>query len=141
MIFPFVMQSQSQPIPAPVVVHFNHIWLVWLLYFWGQLSHAALQVDSQARKAKLTRRSVFYTTWPRIVYRVSISTALFMLVWDNPGLITGAFSMIGHPLGADETAVLAIPMNNALALLYGLLTDSLLGYVPFLKSQLPDLND
>lgn len=131
--------NQAQAVPT--VIHFHHLWLIWIIYYWGQLIHAALQVDSQARKAKIARVEVLKVTWIRLLYRLTFSTAIFLLVWDNPQLILKALSFFGHPLSGDEAEVLALPINNALALLYGLLTDSLLGYIPILKSQLPDLAD
>jgi len=120
---------------------YHHLWLIWILYYWGQLSHTALQVDSQARKAKMTWKAVLSVTGIRLIYRMTFSTAIFMLVWNNPQLIVKALGFFGMSISSEESSVLALPMNNALALLYGLLTDSLLGYIPVLKSQLPDITD
>jgi len=134
------MQVNIATEATPVVTHFHHLWVIWALYYWGQLMHAALQVDSQARKAKMGYRAVIKITGIRLLYRITASTALFLLLWDNPQLVVKGISMI-HPLTPDEAAVFAIPINNALALAYGLLSDSLLGYIPWLKSQLPDVED
>lgn len=136
-MIPLPLEAQAMP----TVVHFHHIWLVWILYYWGQAMHAAMQVDSQARKGRITRRAVLGITWIRILFRITAATALFLLVWDNPELIVKGLALIGHPISADEQSVLLLPMNNALALIYGLFSDSLLGYIPILKSQIPNLND
>lgn len=120
-------------------IHYHHAWLIWLLYLVGVSLHIALQVDDIARKNKLERQAVWDAIYIRLLYRTFVTAMIFGILWYYPMLISSGLKMIGHPLGDDEASVLAIPMNNFIAGLYGVGLDSLLGYIPGLKSWLPDL--
>jgi hypothetical protein len=126
--------------PVGVPVHFHHAILVWAIFYVGQILHAALQIDSIAKKSGKLRRTVFSLTWVPLAFRVGACTVVFGFVFSYPTFIPQIAKILGHPLGPDESSVLALPVNNALALAYGMFLDSVLGYIPFLKSQLPDVN-
>jgi hypothetical protein len=122
---------------AAVPIHYHHAWLVWALYLIGAAIHVGLQVDDIARKNKWTRRDVIQAIGPAVAFRAFFSAMIFGLIWHYPMLISNALKMVGVNVGPDEAEVLAIPMNNFIAGLYGLMLDSLLGYIPGLKSWLP----
>jgi hypothetical protein len=129
------IQLQAQAVPTPI--HYHHGWLVWVLFAAGDLLHAFLQIDSMARKANVSRKSVFLAVLAPLAYRTFFCACVFGLIWKDPTLLAQIAGIFGHPLGPDEAAVFALPMNNAIAGIWGLFLDSALGYVPFLKSQLP----
>ena len=130
------------PIPEPtaITVHYHHGWLVWLLYFVGVLLHVTLQVDDIARKNNWKRRDVFNAIGPAVAFRTFGTAMIFGLIWHYPNLISNSLKIVGVNLGPDEAQVVAIPMNNFIAGIYGLMLDSLLGYIPGLKSWLPSVN-
>jgi hypothetical protein len=123
-----------------VPIHYHHASLVWALYFTGVALHVALQVNDIAAKNKWTRRAVLGAIGPAVAYRTFGTAMLFGLIWYYPLAIPNALKAVGISIDADEAAVLAIPMNNFVAGLYGLVLDSLLGYIPGLKSWLPTVN-
>ena len=124
---------------AAVPVHYHHAWLIWVLFLCGEIIHILLQVDDIARKTKTRRRDVLYQIWPPVLFRAFACAMIFAIIWEHPDLIAQVAKMVGHPLGGDENEVLEIPMNNAIAGLYGLFLDSILGYIPIFKTQLPAL--
>lgn len=125
---------------APVPVHYHHAWVVWVLYFVGAALHVLLQVDDIARKNGWKRREVWLAIGPAVGYRNFFSAMVFGLIWHYPLLITNALHLVGVNLGGDESEVLAIPMNNFVAGIYGLGLDVVFGYIPGLKSWLPSLS-
>lgn len=120
-------------------IHFHHAWLIWLLYFVGAGLHIVLQVNDIAAKNSWTRTNVLKAIGASVAFRTFFATMLFGLVWYYPLLISNALALFGHPVSADEASVLAIPMNNFIAGIYGASFDSLLGYIPGLKSWLPSV--
>lgn len=124
----------------PLEIHYHHGWVIWALFFVGQLLHAGLQINSLAASHKVTKKSVIESIWIPLAFRTFACAMVFLLIWEHPSLIAQIASLIGHPISPDEAAVFAIPVNNAIAGLYGLFLDSLLGYIPVLKSQLPALD-
>jgi hypothetical protein len=132
-----------QPLVAesvPLAIHYHSAVIVWILFFCGSACHIALQIDDIARKNKWTRGNVVKAIGTKVLFRTFAVTMIFGLLWHYPLLIANALKLIGRPVGDDEAAVLAIPMNYFIAGLYGAGLDSLLGYIPGLKSWLPDLN-
>jgi hypothetical protein len=125
---------------VPVGVHYHHAWLVWVLYLVGFALHVALQVNDIAEKNAWTRGDVIKAIGPAVAYRSFASAMIFGLVWHYPLLISSALKTVGINIGPDEAEVFAVPMNNFVAGLYGLMLDSLLGYIPGLKSWLPSVN-
>lgn len=125
--------------PMPVQ-HYHHAWLIWLLYFTGVALHVALQIDDIARKNGWTRKAVLNAIGPAVAFRTFGTAMIFGLIWHYPEALGNGLKMIGVNLGPDETEVLAFPMNNFVAGLYGLGLDVMLGYIPGLKSWLPDVN-
>lgn len=125
---------------VPVAVHYHHAWLIWVLYFVGAALHVALQVNDIAAKNGWKRGAVVQAIWPAVTYRAFASAMIFGLLWFYPLLISNTLKAFGINIGADEAEVLAIPMNNFIAGLYGLGLDSMLGYIPGLKSWLPPVN-
>ena len=87
----------------------------------------------------MSRVDVFKSLLAPLAFRTFAAAMIFGLIWQHPSLISDIGGIFGHPLSADEASVFAIPMNNMIAGLYGLFLDSLLGYIPVLKSQLPDV--
>jgi hypothetical protein len=132
------MQSATEG--TPLIVHYHHAWLVWMLYLIGAALHVALQVNDIAAKNKWTRQDVIKAIGAAVSYRAFASAMLFGLIWHYPLLISSALKAVGINIGPDEAEVLAIPMNNFVAGLYGLMLDSLLGFIPGLKSWLPSVN-
>jgi Na+/proline symporter len=126
---------------TPVPVHYHHAWLIWILFGCGMVLHSFLQIDSMARKANLSRRAVFSKVLATLAYRTFAGAMIFGLLWLYPDMISKIAGMLGHALSPDEASVVAIPMNNFIAGIYGLFLDSALGYIPVLKSQLPSLPD
>lgn len=125
---------------APVVpIHYHHAWLVWMLYFVGSALHVALQVDDIAKKNSLTRKQVISAIGTAVAFRQFAAAMVFGLIWHYPLIISNALKTFGINIGGDEAEVLAIPMNNMIAGLYGLALDSALGYIPGLKSWLPSV--
>ena len=114
-----------------VLVHYNHSWLIWMLFFIGSSIHTASVL--QKTKVKLT------DSLTPIAFRTMFSTMIFWAIWQYPYVIALAFKMAGHPLAGDEGEVFALPMNYPVAGIYGLFLDYALGFVPFLKNQLPQL--
>jgi hypothetical protein len=125
---------------VPVAIHYHHAWLVWILYFVGVALHVTLQVNDIAAKNGWKRQAVITAIGPAVAFRTFGTAMLFGLIWHYPMLISGALKAVGINVGPDEAEVLAIPMNNFIAGLYGLVLDSLLGYIPGLKSWLPSVN-
>jgi hypothetical protein len=123
-----------------IAIHYHHAWLVWALYFVGVGLHVALQVNDIAAKNGWKRLAVVNAIGAAVAYRTFGTAMLFGLLWHYPLLISNALKAVGVNIGPDEAAVLAIPMNNFVAGLYGLVLDSLLGYIPGLKSWLPSVN-
>ena len=123
-----------------VPIHYHHAWLIWILYFVGAALHVALQVDDIARKNNWKRIDVIQAIGTAVAYRAFASAMIFGLIWHYPLLISSALKAVGINIGPDEAEVLAIPMNNFIAGLYGLGLDSVLGYIPGLKSWLPGVN-
>lgn len=130
------------PIPEPtsVTVHYHHAWLIWGLYFVGVGLHVGLQINDIAKKNKWTRKDVFLAIGPAVAYRTFATAMVFGLIWHYPNVISDGLKLVGVNLGADEAQVVAMPMNNFVAGIYGLMLDSLLGYIPGLKSWLPNVN-
>lgn len=136
------MDANSAVVAAQVIpteIHYHHGWLVWLLYLVGALLHVALQVDDIARKNNWKRQAVLQAIGIRVAFRTFWTAMAFGLIWHYPMLISNALKLVGHPLSPDEAEVFAIPMNNFIAGIYGASLDSLLGYIPGLKSWLPDV--
>lgn len=123
-----------------VPIHYHHAWLIWVLYFVGALLHVGLQVNDIAAKNAWKRRDVINAIGAAVAYRAFASAMVFGLIWHYPMAISNAMKMFGINVGQDEAEVFAIPMNNFIAGLYGLMLDSLLGYIPGLKSWLPGVN-
>ena len=126
--------------PTAITVHYHHAWLIWGLYFVGVALHVGLQVDDIARKNNWKRMDVFNAIGAAVGFRTFGTAMLFGLIWHYPMLISSALKTVGVNVGPDEAQVIAIPMNNFVAGLYGLTLDSLLGYIPGLKSWLPPVN-
>lgn len=121
-----------------ITVHYHHAWLIWVLFFAGELFHAALQIDNLASGAGgQPWLAVLRKVATPLISRAFVCAMIFGLIWEDPQLVSQVAKLLGHPLGADEAGVFALPMNNMVAGLYGMFLDSLLGYVPILKSQLP----
>jgi|SRR5215469_12966319 len=125
--------------PAPVPIHYHHAWLIWLLYLVGAALHVVLQVNDIAAKNKWTRRAVIETIGPAVAFRTFFSAMIFGLIWHYPTIISDVLKAMHVNIGQDETEVFAVPMNNFIAGIYGLGLDVLLGYIPGLKSWLPDV--
>lgn len=132
-----MMQLEAQAIPHEI--HYHHGWLIWVLFLVGAALHISLQIDSLARQKSMLRVDVFKSLLAPLAFRTFASAMIFGLIWQHPDLISQIGGLFGHPLSADESSVFAIPMNNMIAGLYGLFLDSILGYIPILKSQLPDV--
>lgn len=126
--------------PTAVTVHYHHAWLIWGLYFVGVALHVALQVNDIAQKNKWKRRDVLSAIGAAVAFRTFGTAMIFGLIWHYPMMVSSGLKMFGIDLGPDEAQVVAIPMNNFVAGLYGLMLDSLLGYIPGLKSWLPNVN-
>ncbi len=133
-----MIETMAQAVP--VAVHYHHAWLIWALYFVGATLHVTLQVNDIAAKNGWKRRDVLKAIGPAVAYRAFASAMVFGLLWFYPLLISNTLKAFGINVGADEAEVLAIPMNNFVAGLYGLGLDSILGYIPGLKSWLPSVN-
>jgi hypothetical protein len=125
---------------VPVAIHYHHAWLVWVLYLVGAGLHIAIQVADIAAKNGWKRRDVIYAIAPAVAYRNFATAMAFGLIWHYPLFISSALKLVGVNVGADEASVLAAPMNNFIAGLYGLGLDSAFGYIPGLKSWLPGVN-
>jgi hypothetical protein len=134
---PFLQLEPPQP--SPNEIHYHHALLIWGLFAFGILLHAALQVNAIAGHNKISFLTVLRVVAIPLVFRAFACSMIFLMIWQYPQMIAGAAKLIGHPMSPDESAVFAIPMNNAIAGLYGLFLDSLLGYIPLLKSQLPQV--
>ena len=120
-------------------IHFNHAWIIWLLFLIGEGLHVFLQVDDLARKNNLLRRNVITTVLAPVLYRAFGCAMIFALIWQHPDIIAKVAGFFGHPVSGDEEGVFRIPMNYAISGLYGLGLDSALGYIPVLKTQLPSV--
>lgn len=131
------MTTATDAVMPSIDAHYHHTWLIWGLFFLGQILHGLLQIDSISRQTKQTRRTILYDAWIRIAYRMGACSVLFGLVWLYPELLTKLLGVIGLQVSGDEATVIALPMNNLLALGYGMGFDSALGYIPILKSQVP----
>ena len=123
--------------PPTIPAHYHHVSLIWVLFLAGGALHAALNINDLAVKNKLQRRAVFKVVFIPVLFRAFASAMVFLLIWQSPDVIDKIAGLLGHAPGPDEAAVFSLPMNNALAGLYGLFLDSILGYIPVLKSQLP----
>lgn len=121
-------------------IHYHHAWLIWVLYFLGAALHVTLQVNDIAAKNKWKPMDVIKAIGSAVAYRNFASAMVFGLLWHYPLIISNALKLVKINLGSDEAEVLAIPMNNFIAGLYGLGLDSALGYIPGLKSWLPGVN-
>jgi hypothetical protein len=124
-----------------ISVHYHHAPLIWFLFLLGQILHALLQLDTTATNHGASRRAMLYKNWIRLCYRVAVSSVAFGIIWQHPQLIHGLLGMIGIQIGGDEAAVFALPMNNLLALGYGLCIDSLISYIPWFKNLLPTVEE
>lgn len=133
-----MIYAMAQSVPEGI--HYHHGWLVWVLYLIGAALHIALQVNDIAEKNEWKRWQVMTAIGPAVAFRTFASAMIFGLIWHYPLLISSALKVVGINIGPDEAEVLAVPMNNFVAGLYGLMLDSLLGYIPGLKSWLPSVN-
>jgi Na+/proline symporter len=124
-----------------VPIHYHHAWLVWALYFVGAALHILLQVFDIAAKNKWKPKAVLMAIGPAVAFRAFAASMAFGLIWYYPEGIANVLKLVGVNIGADEAEVLAFPMNNFIAGLYGLGLDSALGYIPGLKSWLPSVTD
>jgi hypothetical protein len=125
----------------PILVHYHHAPWIWATFIVALLLHSLLNVDDIARKTLRSRAAVFEDAWIRIFYRWGFCIGFFGLLWLYPEILTKLFGIFGIQIGGDESAVFSLPMNIPLALLYGLVSDSILGYIPILKNQLPPISD
>lgn len=122
-----------------IAIHYHHGWLIWALYLTGAALHVTIQVADIAAKNGWKRRDVIYAIAPAVAYRSFATAMAFGLIWHYPLFISSALKLVGVNVGADEASVLAAPMNNFIAGLYGLGLDSAFGYIPGLKSWLPSV--
>jgi hypothetical protein len=122
---------------VPIGIHYHHAWLIWLLFLIGDALHVWLLTSDLANKSKQSLRTVLKATAPALAFRTCFTCAAFGLIWGDPELLTQIAKIFHVSMSVDEAAVFALPMNNAIAAIWGLFLDSAFGYIPFLKSQLP----
>lgn len=119
-----------------------HTLFIWTVYFIGQCFHILLQADAVARSKNnpiSTRWGVIRQNAIAMAARVFVCWLLFVLIWDNPTALSGFFEWIGISISPRMQEILNLPMNVPLAGVYGMFSDSLLGYIPFMKNALPKI--
>jgi hypothetical protein len=117
-------------------IHYHHIGWIWVLFVSGLLVHWLGQIWRLGQDSKTTMRRVLCVNWVPMVVRSFACSLIFAAIWQHPQMIAAALKFIGHPISADEAAVFAWPMNNVISGAYGFGLDSLVGYIPILKSQM-----
>lgn len=110
---------------------------VWSMYWAGQLLHillvASLTIKSSLPNGITSVTSYLRAKWIPLVCRMFLTTAAFMIVWDNPQMVN---------IQAYTHGILA---TSALAGLLGWFSDSVfdkvLSFIPALSGSLPKLDD
>ena len=104
----------------------------------GLALHALAQVDAIA-KAKNnplnSRWAVFQARWVTLAVRGAICTAIFIL-WLQ-GQLAEVLMAVGVPIPDSLAAVLNLHVGGAIGFMAGYAFDSLLGYIPKLKTSIP----
>jgi hypothetical protein len=119
--------------------HYHHIYWIWVLFVVGMAMHWLLQVWRISQDTKTPMLAVINKNLVPVAFRSFVDLLIFAGIWQHPDILAQIAGFFGHPVTPDETAVFSIPMNNVLAAAYGVGLDSLIGYLPWLKSQLPPL--
>lgn len=118
-------------------------WLMWLCYSLGQYLHVAVQLRAIANAPNShfsKSRQILADRWPNFAARMFLATMLFLLFWDNPGVLPKLLGYAGFTISQNLADILSLPMSAAIAGIYGWASDSLLGYIPGLKSTVPSVN-
>lgn len=115
--------------------------IIWLLYAAGYSLHVLAQVDGIVRaknNAAVSRLTVLKERWVVFLIRAFVSCCLFwlFLLGGLPNLL-GIFKMETPGWLLDLSAVMNSQAGPPVAGLIGYGIDSMLAYIPFLKSYIP----
>lgn len=116
---------------------------IWILFLIGQLIHIMAQIESVVRSkatpVTLTRTEVLNDRLPAFLIRGFITTCLFWIFLGGglPDLLI-AFKVETPGWLLALSAVINSQAGPPLAGIIGFSIDSMLAYVPFLKSYVPE---
>lgn len=108
----------------------------------GLVCHTLAQIDAIARaknNPQNSRLEILKTRWVTILIRDAWSAALFVL-WLQ-GQLIAVLNSLGVSLPQAATAILDLHVGGAVAWMAGYSFDSLLAFVPSLRSSLPPAID
>jgi hypothetical protein len=112
-------------------------WLVWLLYFFGQLLHILSSAYLAIRSNKNNVQTLIEYLKSRVIPLVSrlfLSTLAFIIVWDNPKLNIEFSQYITN--GLTQAA-----MAGILGWFSDSLFDKVVALIPWLGKELPVIHD
>jgi hypothetical protein len=110
--------------------------ILWFLF--GQALHVAAQVDAIARAKNNpidSRAAILKARATAFIVRIGLSSAVFVL-WLQ-GTLIEVIMATGLTVPDSIEKVLNLHVTGAIAVLAGFAADSVLGYIPFLKSSIP----
>jgi len=116
-----------------------HVFFSYLVFFVGYALHAALQVDAQVRSSAnsaTTRVSVLKSNVFVILMRLFISALVLALLRGYPQYLAPLLSFAG----VTTTSFAVSTSSEIFAAAWGVVGDSLLTFIPFLKNYVPPLN-
>lgn len=117
--------------------------LVWLFFLLGQLCHTAFQVETIVRapnNVAYSRLQILKDRWIAFLIRTISSTMFFWIFLAGElATILGAFNVETPSWLKIVSVVIQSSAGPPIAWFIGLAIDSLLAFIPFLKSYIPDV--
>ena len=110
--------------------------ILWTIYFLGVLAHILLRAGYAIRNPAnpiASRWTFIERNWDVFLVRTIISSVLFGVWLNHPGLLSAAVGYFGWHLNFD------IPVSNAVAFGFGYLFDSLLDSAQSFIASIPKL--
>lgn len=116
--------------------------LIYVMFLLGYLLHMMLQVDAIVRaknNAAYSRLVVLKQNAVVLLSRLFLSFLFFAFLRSYPQFLSTVLGWVGIPsIGNSITAVFASWFGAGM---FGYMVDSILAFVPYLKNQVPQLND
>lgn len=116
--------------------------LAYAMFLTGYAIHLFLWIDEAVRdptNGAKTRLGLLKLNAARLLARFFLSLILFGLVRAHPSFLVTLLGYVGVTPSGVFSELLAAPLDGWLCGLYGYGADSLLGYIPILKSYIPPL--
>jgi len=116
----------------------KHIFFAMIFFLVGSALHTLAQIDAIARSKtnpNNSRLAIFLSCWQTILIRAAWSMAFFTL-WLQ-GQLVAVLTAAKIPLPDTITGILDLHVGGAVAFMAGYLFDSVLAFIPGLKSSVP----